>query len=127
MKSDSDCWPHRIVWETMIKVHNGTKPSIAKSPALMKCHPHYSYALLLMDKALRAYHCHYCNNFPFLFVLQLKSANKSSSIASFKDPAISSSQAVLDLVDAIKPGIVDYSLVTPGETDEVRNELYSSL
>ena len=80
-----------------------------------------------MDKALRAYHCHYCNNFPFLFVLQLKSANKSSSIASFKDPAISSSQAVLDLVDAIKPGIVDYSLVTPGETDEVRNEAYSPL
>ena len=80
-----------------------------------------------MDKALRIYRRHYCNNFPSLFVLQLKSANKSSSIASFKDPAISSSQAVLDLVDAIKPGIVDYSLVTPGDTDEVRNELYSSL
>ena len=80
-----------------------------------------------MDKDLRIYPGHYCNNFPPLFVLQLKSANKSSSIASFKDPAISSSQAVLDLVDAIKPGIVDYSLVTPGETDEVRNELYSSL
>ncbi|CAH3045459.1 unnamed protein product [Porites lobata] len=53
---------------------------------------------------------------------KLKSANKSSSIASFKDPAISSSQAVLDLVDAIKPGIVDYSLVTPGDTDEEKHE-----
>ena len=59
--------------------------------------------------------------------MQLKSANKSSSIASFKDPAISSSQAVLDLVDAIKPGIVDYSLVTPGATDEVSNQLNSPL
>lgn len=111
----------------MNKVHNGTKPSIVKSSTLIKCHPRYLYGLLLLDKALRAYHRHYCNNFPPLFVLQLKSANKSSSIASFKDPAISSGQSVLDLVDAIKPGIVDYSLVTPGATDEVSDQLYSPL
>ena len=49
-------------------------------------------------------------SFTFTFVLQLKKAKKSSSISSFKDPAISTSKAVLDLVDAIKPGTVKYAL-----------------
>ena len=50
----------------------------------------------------------------------MQEAGKSSKIANFKDSSIATSQPVLDLVDAIKPGIVDYGLVTAGETDEVR-------
>lgn len=53
---------------------------------------------------------------------KLQEANKSSKIANFKDPSIATSQAVLDLVDAIKPGVVDYGLVSAGETDEERHE-----
>ena len=60
-------------------------------------------------------------SFTFTFVLQLKKAKKSSSISSFKDPAISTSKAVLDLVDVIKPGTVKYALVSGGRTYEVRN------
>jgi len=59
-----------------------------------------------------------------LLGLQLKKGKKSSKIASFKDPAISTSHPVLDLVDAIKPGMVDYSLVSAGDTEEVSNGGY---
>ena len=52
---------------------------------------------------------------------QLQSSNKRSRIQSFKDQSISTSLAVIDLIDAIKPGSVDYSLVTDGNTDEVYN------
>ncbi|XP_061426452.1 plastin-3-like isoform X1 [Lethenteron reissneri] len=41
----------------------------------------------------------------------LRDAGKSSSIASFKDKNISSSQPVLDLIDAIQPGSIRYDLV----------------
>lgn len=53
---------------------------------------------------------------------KLQEAGKSSKIANFKDSSIATSQPVLDLVDAIKPGIVDYGLVTAGETDEDKHE-----
>ncbi|XP_022782444.1 plastin-3-like [Stylophora pistillata] len=53
---------------------------------------------------------------------KLKAANKTSSIASFQDPTISTSLAVLDLVDAIKAGIVEYDMVSAGETDEEKHE-----
>jgi len=49
---------------------------------------------------------------------KLTDAGKTSRISSFKDPSISSGIAVIDLVDAIYPGFIDYELVTPGETAE---------
>ncbi|XP_066925792.1 plastin-3-like isoform X2 [Clytia hemisphaerica] len=49
---------------------------------------------------------------------KLNSCNKRTRIANFKDPTISTSLAVIDLVDSIKPGSVDYSLVTEGHSDE---------
>lgn len=39
---------------------------------------------------------------------------KSSKISSFKDPALRNGIFLIDLLDSIKPGIVDYSLVTKG-------------
>lgn len=53
---------------------------------------------------------------------KLTENDKPRRIASFKDPSIATSLAVLDLVDAIKPGIVDYSLVSGGETEEEKYE-----
>ena len=56
----------------------------------------------------------------------LKSAGKSSSIASFKDPAISTSHPVLDIVDILKPNSINYDLVTAGDNDEVWHILFVS-
>jgi plastin-1 len=41
----------------------------------------------------------------------------AKTIRSFKDPSISSGVWFLDLLDALKPGIVDYSMVTK-DTDD---------
>lgn len=50
----------------------------------------------------------------------LAEAGKSSSITGFKDPAITTSMPVIDLIDAIKPGAIKYELVGSGTSDEVR-------
>ena len=49
---------------------------------------------------------------------RVAAAGKSSSIRSFKDRTLSTSHFLIDLLYAIKPRAVDYSLVTPGESDE---------
>ncbi|XP_031572293.1 plastin-2-like [Actinia tenebrosa] len=49
---------------------------------------------------------------------QLAKGKKSSTIKSFKDPSICTSLAVIDLIDCISSKVVNYNLVTPGETDE---------
>ncbi|XP_032773863.1 plastin-2 [Rattus rattus] len=48
----------------------------------------------------------------------LKEAQKSSSIASFKDPKISTSLPVLDLIDAIQPGSINYDLLKTENLDD---------
>ena len=50
---------------------------------------------------------------------QLKAGNKTTSVASFQDPSISTSLPILDLVDVIKPGVVEYDMVSQGTSDEV--------
>lgn len=49
---------------------------------------------------------------------KLTDTGKSSQVKNFKDPNLSTSMAIIDLVDAIQPGSVDYELVTAGVTDE---------
>ncbi|KAJ1302036.1 hypothetical protein OPQ81_000871 [Rhizoctonia solani] len=47
----------------------------------------------------------------------------SPPLRSFKDPALSSAVFFLDLLDAMRPGIVDYSLVyNPARTDEEKKQ-----
>lgn len=48
---------------------------------------------------------------------KLSDAGKESRIRSFKDDAISTSIPVIDLVDAIKPGSIDYCWRGRGECD----------
>ena len=51
----------------------------------------------------------------------LRDSGKTTSITGFKDPSISNSMPVIDLVDAIKPGSIKYELVNCGTSlsDEV--------
>lgn len=48
----------------------------------------------------------------------LAEAGKLSSIQSFKDKTISTSLAVVDLIDAIQPGCINYDLVKMGDLSE---------
>ncbi|CAH2314971.1 plastin-3 [Pelobates cultripes] len=53
----------------------------------------------------------------------LAEAGKTTSIQSFKDKTISTSLAVVDLIDAIQPGCINYELVKTGDlTDEDKHE-----
>lgn len=49
---------------------------------------------------------------------RVKAAGKTSSIRSFRDPSLSNAKFLLDLLDTIRKGIVDYSLVTSGKNEE---------
>lgn len=51
---------------------------------------------------------------------KLQSAGKVTSIRSFQDSSISNARVVLDLIDAIKPGSINYELVTETTEPEVR-------
>lgn len=52
----------------------------------------------------------------------VKTSGKTSTMRSFKDPSLKSAHFFLDVLDGLRKGIVDYSLVTQGRTeDECRN------
>lgn len=53
----------------------------------------------------------------------LSKAGKKTSISSFKDQSISTSHAVIDLVDVLKPNSINYGVITPGETDDVSGNI----
>ncbi|XP_070839234.1 plastin-3-like [Chaetodon trifascialis] len=58
----------------------------------------------------------------------LADAGKSTKISSFKDKEISSSLAVLELIDAIQPGSISYDLIKTGnlsEDDKLENAKYA--
>jgi plastin-1 len=46
----------------------------------------------------------------------VKNSGKKSQMNNFKDPSLRSSHFFLDLLNAIKPGIVNYELITPAST-----------
>lgn len=45
---------------------------------------------------------------------KLEAAGKKSSIKGFQDPIIADAKVVIDLIDAIKPGAINYDLVKTG-------------
>lgn len=51
---------------------------------------------------------------------QVTKGGKSSKIRSFKDPALSNAHFLLDVINGIAPGYVDYDMVAPGNTEEER-------
>lgn len=50
---------------------------------------------------------------------KLETAGKTSSIRNFQDSKIGNGKVVIDLVDAIKPGSVNYDNVKTGDSEEV--------
>ena len=69
------------------------------------------------------YKCYLCmsssSNGLLFSVPQLEGAGKTSRISGCKDSSISTSKPVIDLVDAIKPGAINYELVLDAATEEV--------
>lgn len=53
---------------------------------------------------------------------KVKQGGKTSTMRSFKDPSLSNAVFFLDLLNAIKPGYVDYSLVNQGSSDEDKRQ-----
>ncbi|XP_028399055.1 plastin-2-like isoform X2 [Dendronephthya gigantea] len=51
---------------------------------------------------------------------KLQQRDKASKVANFKDPTIGSSQAIIDLIDSIKPKSVYYPAVQTTDTDEAK-------
>lgn len=51
---------------------------------------------------------------------KLQNAGKTSSLRSFQDSTIANGKVVIDLVDSIKPGCINYDLVKHGDSEEVR-------
>ncbi|KAK2154859.1 hypothetical protein LSH36_255g00034 [Paralvinella palmiformis] len=49
---------------------------------------------------------------------KLQTAGKTSKISNFNDQSISDGRVVLDIVDAIKPGSVNYDLIKEGHTEQ---------
>ncbi|XP_050314549.1 plastin-2 [Anthonomus grandis grandis] len=49
---------------------------------------------------------------------KLSSAGKKSSIRNFQDSSISDAKVVIDLIDSIRPGAINYDLVKSGGTEE---------
>ncbi|XP_022837105.1 plastin-2 isoform X2 [Spodoptera litura] len=49
---------------------------------------------------------------------KLNGAGKTSSIRSFQDEVLADGKVVIDLIDAIKPGSINYDLVLPGGNEE---------
>lgn len=54
---------------------------------------------------------------------KLQLAGKDTSIKSFQDSSISNAKVVLDLIDAIKPGSINYELVVDSGEYEVKINL----
>lgn len=51
---------------------------------------------------------------------KLQNAKKTSSIRGFQDSSIADARVVIDLIDSIKPGAINYDLVKTSGSDEVR-------
>jgi len=50
---------------------------------------------------------------------KLRSANKPSTLKGFQDQALADGRIVVDLIDAIKPGTINYDIIKEGGDKEV--------
>lgn len=55
--------------------------------------------------------------------MQLQSAGKTSKITGWKDSNLATAIPIVDLIDAVTPGSVDYSLIIDG--DNLKNAKYA--
>ncbi len=59
----------------------------------------------------------------FVCIFQLKGANKKTFLTTFQDQSLSDSMLICDLIDAIKPGSIQYNLLKTSGTAEVDIQL----
>ncbi len=52
---------------------------------------------------------------------KLAGAGKASTLRSFQESSLANAKVVIDLVDSINPGTINYELVSDEDSDEVRN------
>lgn len=52
------------------------------------------------------------------FVFQLKEGGKKSSFSSFNDSTLSDGRTIIDLIDCIRRGMINYDLVKDGSGEE---------
>ncbi len=86
-----------LVWQLMRRNINNTLATLAKN------------GKELADTEIIAW----ANN-------EVAKGGKSSRIRSFSDPSLANGHFLLDVLHGMKPGYVDYSLVTPGNSHEER-------
>ena len=56
---------------------------------------------------------------------KLANAGKTTSIRNFQDSSIADARVVIDLIDAIKPGVINYENVRDTGTEEVGYQDFS--
>ena len=77
--------------------------------------------VVLLSQALSSYPFTYFFGIffnKFVFTTPLRSPDRSP--VSPQDPSLATAHAVIDLVDAIRPGTINYELVRQGGSEEVR-------
>lgn len=91
-------------------LHDGDKLTLALVWQMMR---HYTLSLLthdgkiLKDNEIIAW----CNT-------KIEEAGKDSKFAGFKDSSLANSRAIVDLIEAISPGHINYDLMTPAANDD---------
>ena len=91
-------------------IHDGDKLTLGVVWQMMR---HYTLKLLKKDGRIMKDNeiIKWCND-------KLEEKSKTSKFTGFKDSSLSDSRAVIDLIDAIQPGHINYDLVTAGANDD---------
>lgn len=67
----------------------------------------------------------YSGSIVAVVLFQLKAANKKTFLNNFQDHSLSDSVLICDLIDAIKPGSIQYGLLKTAGTPEVRSRAHA--
>ncbi|KAL5266380.1 hypothetical protein ACHWQZ_G003715 [Mnemiopsis leidyi] len=91
-------------------LHDGDKLTLGLVWQMMR---HYTLAMLTHDGKIMKDNeiIKWCND-------KLAEKGKTSSFSSFKDSSLGNSRTIVDLIDAISPGYINYDLVTAAGTDD---------
>jgi len=91
-------------------LHDGDKLTLGLVWQMMR---HYTLAMLTHDGKIMKDNeiIKWCND-------KLAEKGKTSSFSSFKDSSLGNSHTIVDLIDAISPGYINYDLVTAAATDD---------
>lgn len=91
-------------------LHDGDKLTLGLVWQMMR---HYTLKMLTHDGKIMKDNeiIKWCNE-------KLTAAGKSSTFTSFKDSTLATSRSIVDLIDAVQPGYINYDLVTNASNDD---------